>query len=368
MLGTRVVIKEFFPKNIAARTNGTVGPREDVAPYMYENRLESFCSEAKLLSSLAGTPGVLSIKDAFRSNGTAYIVTEYFEGKTLAKYLDENGGRLGWNDTASILAPVSKALKILHDKGIIHKDVSPSNILVTHNGGMLIDYGSVVSSERTLKHGYAPLELYSSNIPASAATDIYALAATAYKCLTGITPAQATDRIIEDTLQKPSKSGSDITRTAEGYLMQALAIRPEPLDPNTNPTPELRALFTYLTVQYGTPELITGKFGSPQDIKTEKTPSGAEIQKYVYKDFTASYLNGEWVDITVKSGTRVLFNGLKIRSKSDDLFAVTGVGDYVDFGDTDVRMADATKSKEFAEFKVDVTDRVIFMRAYKVVD
>ena len=226
MLGTRVVIKEFFPKNIAARTNGTVGPREDVAPYMYENRLESFCSEAKLLSSLAGTPGVLSIKDAFRSNGTAYIVTEYFEGKTLAKYLDENGGRLGWNDTASILSPVSKALKILHDKGIIHKDVSPSNILVTHNGGMLIDYGSVVSSERTLKHGYAPLELYSSNIPASAATDIYALAATAYKCLTGITPAQATDRIIEDTLQKPSKSGSDITRTAEGYLMQALAIRP----------------------------------------------------------------------------------------------------------------------------------------------
>lgn len=146
------------------------------------------------------------------------------------------------------------------------------------------------------------------------------------------------------------------------------AIRPEPLAPNTNPTPELRALFTYLTAQYGTPELITGKFGSPQDIKIEKTPSGAEIQKYVYKDFTASYLNGEWVDITVKSGTRVLFNGLKIRSKSDDLFAVTGVGDYVDFGDTDVRMADATKSKEFAEFKVDVTDRVIFMRAYKVVD
>ena len=145
-------------------------------------------------------------------------------------------------------------------------------------------------------------------------------------------------------------------------------LRPDPLDPETNPTPELRALFTYLTSQYGTPDLVKGKFGNPQDVKKEKTLSGTEIEKYVYKDFTVSFLNGEWVDITVKSGNRVLFNGLKINAKSDDLFAVTGVGEYVDFGDFDMVMHDVTRSKAAAEFKINNMDRVSFMRAYKVVD
>ena len=145
------------------------------------------------------------------------------------------------------------------------------------------------------------------------------------------------------------------------------AIRPEPLDPESNPTPELRALFQYLTAQYGTPDLITGKFGSPQDIKVEKTKSGKEVQKYVYKDFTASYLNDEWVDITVKSGVRVLFNGLKINASLDDLMAVTGVGEYLDIRDYDMVMHDVTRSKAAAEFKINA-ERVTYMRAYKTID
>lgn len=146
------------------------------------------------------------------------------------------------------------------------------------------------------------------------------------------------------------------------------ALRPDPLDPETNPTPELRALFDYLTAQYGTPDLVKGKFGNPQDVKTEKTQSGAEIEKYVYKDFTVSFLNGEWVDITVKSGNRVLFNGLKINSSSDDLLAVTGVGEYIDSEGNAMIMRDATRSKAAAEFKINHLDRVTYMRAYKVVD
>lgn len=145
-------------------------------------------------------------------------------------------------------------------------------------------------------------------------------------------------------------------------------LRPDPLDPQNNPTPELRALFTYLTNEYGTPALVKGKFGAPQDVKTEKTPSGTVTEKYVYKDFTVSFLNGEWVDITVKSGVRVLFNGLKITSKTDDLFAVTGAGDYVDFVGDNVVMHDATKSKAAAEFRTNQMDKVTYMRAYKIVD
>ena len=103
-------------------------------------------------------------------------------------------------------------------------------------------------------------------------------------------------------------------------------------------------------------------------MKTEKTQSGAEIEKYVYKDFTVSFLNGEWVDITVKSGNRVLFNGLKINSSSDDLLAVTGVGEYIDSEGNAMIMRDATRSKAAAEFKINHLDRVTYMRAYKVVD
>lgn len=226
MLEIEVVIKEFFPKDLAVRADGTVRPLEEAAAPVYASRLEHFCAEAKLLTSLTGTEGIPVIKDAFRANGTAYIVTEYIPGVTLAEYLADKGGQLGWIKTSSVLLPVAYALQSLHSKGIIHKDVSPSNILVTNRGGILLDFGSAVSPERTLKHGYAPLELYSANAPASPSTDVYSLAATAYKCLTGITPAQATDRVINDTLQPPTSAGSDIMAEAETLLIKALAVRP----------------------------------------------------------------------------------------------------------------------------------------------
>lgn len=221
-----VAVKEFYPKDIAVRTDGAVGARDESFVSVYANRLENFCSEAKLLTELAGTPGIPSIRDAFKFKGTAYIVTNYTVGKSLSEYLDGKGGRIGWVETASILTPAAEALKTLHDKGVIHKDISPSNILVTDNGGVLLDFGSAASSERTLKHGYAPIELYSNNVPAGASADIYSLAAAAYKCLTGITPVQAADRVVNDTLQLPSSAGSDISPEEEALLMKALAVRP----------------------------------------------------------------------------------------------------------------------------------------------
>lgn len=266
MLGADVVVKEFYPKDIALRKDDAVGPRDDSFASAYADRLESFCSEAKLLAGLSGTPGIPSIRDVFKFNGTAYIVTAYTAGKSLAEYLDEKGGQIGWIKTSQILSPVAETLKILHGKGIIHKDISPSNILVTDNGGQLLDLGAAVSSERMLKHGYAPIELYSGNVSAGPAADIYSMAATAYKCLTGITPAQAVDRGLEDTLQPPSSAGSDISAEAEALLMNALAVRP---GDRMSSDDELIKLFNIRTVTKAEPKTASrgnasGNHGSPK--------------------------------------------------------------------------------------------------------
>lgn len=272
MLGTDVVVKEFYPKDIAARTDSGVGPRNESFVSVYASRLENFCSEAKLLTELAGTRGIPSIRDAFKFNGTAYIVMNYTTGNSLSEYLDEKGGQLGWIKTASVLTPVAEALKILHTKGIVHKDISPSNILVTDDGGVLLDFGSAASPERALKHGYAPIELYSNNILAGPATDIYSLAATAYKCLTGLTPNQAADRVVSDSLLLPSSVGSDISPDEEALLMKALAVRP---DDRMSADDELIGLFhmRQVTKSQSAP--------TPAAAKSEATAQTAPVHKTI---------------------------------------------------------------------------------------
>lgn len=223
---TDVVVKEFYPKDIATRSRfrKEVGPRNEACASAYATRFESFCAEAKLLVDLAGYQGVAPVRDAFKYNGTGYIVFNYIPGsKSLAEYLDAKGGRLSWTETAFILTPIAEALQFMHCLYKYHKDVSPSNILVTKHGGVLIDFGSAVSKEVTVKDGYSPYELYDESPSFGSFTDVYSLAATAYKCITGITPPKATDRRINDTLLPPSAVGVDIPPEVETVLMSALA-------------------------------------------------------------------------------------------------------------------------------------------------
>lgn len=223
---TDVVVKEFYPKDIATRSRfrKEVEPRNEACASAYAARFESFCAEAKLLVDLAGYQGVAPIRDAFKYNGTGYIVFNYIQGsKSLAEYLDAKGGRLSWTETAFILTPIAEALQFMHCLYKYHKDVSPSNILVTKRGGVLIDFGSAVSKEVTVKDGYTPDEVYGKSPIFGSYSDVYSLAATAYKCITGITPPKATDRRINDTLLPPSAVGVDIPPEVETVLMSALA-------------------------------------------------------------------------------------------------------------------------------------------------
>lgn len=152
------------------------------------------------------------------------------------------------------------------------------------------------------------------------------------------------------------------------------ALRPEPYDDILNPTPELKALFTYLTENYGTAERVMEKLGSPQ--KNELVKGTTDIKNnpftrniLIYPGFKAVFIDlgsgYEWERLVVEGGSPVSFNGAKVGSPSDDVLAVSGVGMHTIIEDYKVTMTDKMAAFEFAEFEVN-NDRITRMKAYKV--
>ena len=229
-LELRVAIKEYYPNGLVTRhVSGTMS----VLPFtsqgeQYGKGLERFIQEARSLAKFHNLTGIVSVKDFFRENGTAYIVMEYIEGETLKQYAARKGGKLPLEDTLLILRPVMESLALVHGAGIIHRDISPDNIMLTQYGTKLIDFGAArtfVDEENrsrtvTLKSGYAPYEQYQTRGEQGPYTDVYALCATIYKFVTGVTPPEATERMAEDTL----KPAACVDASVQAVLMKGLAV------------------------------------------------------------------------------------------------------------------------------------------------
>lgn len=236
ILDRKVAIKEFYPQGIVNRelthhstVVSCIGKEEFI-----EKEKEGFIKEAKTMAKLGNIPGIVTMHDVFAQNGTVYIVMDYVEGKTLKAYVKENGNRLSAQTAISLLEPIFGALQKIHEKGLIHRDISPDNIMLRPDGtAVLLDFGAArqmsVAGERSLtvnlKHGYAPMEQYQTRGVQGPWTDVYALSATIYRLITGRVPPSAADRIIEDDLPLPSTLGSDILPRQEEALMKGLAIR-----------------------------------------------------------------------------------------------------------------------------------------------
>ncbi len=268
-LELRVAIKEYYPNGLVTRqVNSTMS----VLPFtsqgeQYGKGLDRFVQEARSLAKFHDLTGIVSVKDFFRENSTAYIVMEYIEGETLKQYVARKGGKLPAEEALSILRPVMESLAQVHGAGIIHRDISPDNIMLTRRGAKLIDFGAAriyVDEENrsrtvTLKSGYAPYEQYQTRGEQGPYTDVYALCATIYKCVTGTTPPEATDRMAEDTLKSLSVLGIAIDPRQETVLLKGLSVkardryqdipqlnaalfqksaRPEPVQPEPTPDPQ----------------------------------------------------------------------------------------------------------------------------------
>ena len=235
LLDYHVAVKEFFPNGMVTR-NSTVstdvvtistGTNHD---FFFKSR-ENFLREARTLAKYTKEEGVVSVRDFFEANNTVYIVMEYIDGVTLKRYLNQSGGKLPWRDAVRLLMPVLKILAKIHSDGLIHRDISPDNIMLADGGVKLLDFGAArdYTDEKSLsvmlKHGYAPMEQYRRHGEQGTWTDVYAFCATLYKCVTGNAPPDAPDRIFNDTLRMPSELGMEVSPTFEEVLRRGLAVR-----------------------------------------------------------------------------------------------------------------------------------------------
>lgn len=231
----RVAIKEYLPSEFATRTLHQTRVTVYSGDKLEQFRLgmERFSEEARKLAKFGGDKEIVNVYETFTENDTAYIVMEYLEGESL-KQLLEKKGKLSLEETEQILLPVIRALKPVHDEGIVHRDIAPDNIFITKDGKVkLLDFGAAryaaAMHSRSLtviyKPGYAPEEQYQSRGELGPWTDVYALAATLYRCITGITPDTSLERRVKDTLKPPSKLGVQISKNKETALMNALNIQ-----------------------------------------------------------------------------------------------------------------------------------------------
>lgn len=232
-----VAIKEFFPDTLSSRTakyavTAYSGEREDNFQY----GKKCFLDEAKTLAEFMEHPNVVHVIQYFEENGTAYFVMEYIHGTTLQEHITAEGGKISWQKAVDLLLPIMDALGAVHAKGIVHRDVTPDNIVITDDGCVkLLDFGAARytlgnkshSLDIVLKHGFAPKEQYTRRGRQGPYTDIYSLAATLYYITTGRMLPDSIDRMEEDDLILPSSLGVDIPPKAEDALVKALSVRHE---------------------------------------------------------------------------------------------------------------------------------------------
>ena len=210
-----VAIKEYYPNGFVARDcrlSLEVTICENKAGALFQSSRERFMREAQTLAKLSAVPGVVHVRNFFLEHNTAYIVMEYIKGIDLRRYMNMHGGRLGIQETLKVLRPIMDAMMTVHKAGIVHRDISPDNIMILPDGSVkLLDFGAVrnvesedaeqdlpKSTEAILKHGFAPIEQYQRRGALGPWTDVYALCANVFYCATGKIPPDAPDRMMED--------------------------------------------------------------------------------------------------------------------------------------------------------------------------
>lgn len=234
-LNIKLAIKEYFPQDLATRTPGNT----EISAYSgslgrdYEYGLEKFLQEARTLARFENHPNVVSIRDFFKANGTAYFVMYYVEGITLKDYLKKSGGIVPFKEARKLIVPVLDALKEVHTADILHRDISPDNVFINKKGQViLLDFGAARQAlggkgknlSIILKPGYAPEEQYRSKGIQGPWTDIYAVAATFYHLITGNMPPESLERLSDDQLVPPRQVGVELTEQEEAAIIKALAV------------------------------------------------------------------------------------------------------------------------------------------------
>ena len=212
-----VVVKECFPESICMRFGNRVTVNSPNHEAQYRKIVEMFMREARSLARLRH-PNIVSVHQAFEENGTAYMVLDLFEGRDLLDVIEDDSDALGPDQVRDILLKVLDAIDLVHSNDLLHRDISPDNILLDKWGTpALIDFGAAredasqksgaVSTMLVVKDGYSPHEFYVSGGIQGPCSDLYALAATMYHLISGEAPPVSQTRVsaLADLNEDPYK-------------------------------------------------------------------------------------------------------------------------------------------------------------------
>ncbi len=201
-LGLTVEIREFMPDMLCRRGEDgeSVEVNEGALP-LFKSYLSEFADLHKSLMTGFEGGGLKKTYDIFAANGTGYVVTEHINGLSLEEYTASHGGKLGWTEAQKLLPSLLDTLSALHDKGIVHRGLSPETIMITQDGRTVLT-SLEISAARTadssltsdIYDGYAAPEQYDLSERQGSWTDVYAISAVLYRTLTGIVPPSANER------------------------------------------------------------------------------------------------------------------------------------------------------------------------------
>lgn len=220
------VIKECFPNAICHRVETMVKTRSRKHAAEFETTLQTFVDEARSLSRLAH-PSVVGVHQVFEDNGTAYTVMDFIDGPDLHHIIDATEGAFSPAETVVILLHLLRAVEFIHQAGILHRDISPDNILIDPAGKpVLIDFGAasepmipgsrILTERLVIKDGYSPQELYLIGAEQTPASDLYALAATFYHVISGAAPPPSQRRLAALAVAAPDPC-TPLARRFGGY-------------------------------------------------------------------------------------------------------------------------------------------------------
>lgn len=235
-LETAVAVKEFYISRLVTRAEDLKSvnvSRKSSDEVSY--RKERFLAEARNMAKFGKHRSITNVFEYFEENNTAYIVMELLEGLTLNDYLKQEsaGGKVSVDFAVMVASEVAKALRSMHSKNIIHRDIAPDNIFLCKGKGIkvkVMDVGAAKLADTTddvidiiLKPGYSPPEQYEKDEDIGPWTDIYALGATMYRMLTGEKPVESTNRKY-DELVPPVELNSQIPERISNIIMRAMAV------------------------------------------------------------------------------------------------------------------------------------------------
>ncbi len=232
---TKVIVKEYMPDTLCSREKDSSVIKVDPnCMPQYKTYLSEFVELNKVLSKMRTLNHINAAIDMFGDNNTAYVVFGYLEGMTIGDYLKMNAGELDWEEVKKLFPPIFTTLSLVHNAGLVHRGISPENIIITDKGELKLT-GFCISDARTantelaseIYNGYAAPEQYNPNNWQGTWTDVYGISALLYRILTGAVPTEAASRMSSDELAAPIELNRNIPENVSRVIMHGLDMNGE---------------------------------------------------------------------------------------------------------------------------------------------